>query len=306
MSEVSSAPQQRYKLVMYGGGVEEYDRFGIRDLIRRGDVTPQTELAVSGTDQWMEAAAYPELARYFNLISVRPAATPGAIVQPRVVQPMKQRVIEGLLYPLAGGEVMMLVGLAILSIFPFLSRIAALASTLIMVSIIRSSADGKLKMPLVDTSNLWELVRTSLRVFFISLVSLLPVIVIGGWAVVGMATKTLPTPIAFAAIAGALAISAIYYPACLATVAVWDNILSSLNPAYVMKVIKIIGADYFIAIAVFFIATLGTSLLQMPIIGYIPIVGSVFKAAVSYWALFYASHILGYAVYRHARELGWE
>jgi hypothetical protein len=38
----------------------------------------------------------------------------------------------------------------------------------------------------------------------------------------------------------------------------------------------------------------------------IPIAGPIFSAALSFWGLFYVSHLLGYAVYRHASELGWE
>lgn len=307
MSE--ALPQQRYKRVLYGGGVEEHDRFGIRDLIRSGEVAAGTELAVTGTDDWRAADSYPELARYFSLVTARPQASPGPLVapsKPRVVQPMKQRVIEGMLYPLAGGEVLMLIGLAVLSMLPILSRIAALASTLIMVGIIRASADGKTKMPLVDTSNLWDLVRTSLRVLFISIVALLPAVGIG--IVVGSAlvAKAITVQIAVAGMVLALAVSAAYYPACLATVAVWDDILSSLNPVYVAKVIRTMGSDYFIAIAVFFVATLGVSLLQLPFVPRIPIAGPLLQSVASYWALFYASHILGYAVYRHAPALGWE
>jgi hypothetical protein len=294
---------------MYGGGIEELDRFGIRDLIRRGDVSAQTELALAGSEEWRTAASYPELARYFNIISARPSSTPGTVVgvsKPRVVQPMSERLVAGLLYPLAGGEVLMLLGLALLGFIPIVGRFAPLASTLIMVSIIRSSAEGKLKMPMVDTSHFGEMIRISLRVLFVTIVALLPAIVFGGFLFAGVASKTMSLPIALIGTAIALAVSAIYYPACLATVAVWDNVLSSLNPAYVFKVIKIIGADYFVVIAAYFAASFGTALLQSPVIGLIPIVGTLFKAMVSYWVMFYASHLLGYAIYRHAPELGWE
>ena len=96
MTDPQGAPQPRYRIAMYGGGIEELDRFAIRDLIRRGDVSAQTELAVSVSDDWRTAASYPELARYFNIVSARPTATPGPVVnasKPRVVQPMSQRVI---------------------------------------------------------------------------------------------------------------------------------------------------------------------------------------------------------------------
>jgi hypothetical protein len=309
MAEATAGPQQRYKFVPYGGGVEEHDRFGIRDLIRQGEILPHTELALKGTDDWRPAESYAELTRYFSMVSQRPVASPGPLVapsKPRVVQPMGQRVIQGLMYPLAGGEVFMLIGLALLSFVPILGRLAGLAATVIMVNIVRTSADGKLKMPLVDTSDVGTLVLTSLKVLFISAVSLLPVLGAIFLIVPGLISKTITLPMALAGLVVAYAISAIYYPACLATVAVWDDMLSSLNPVYVARVIRILGADYFIAIGVFFAAILGATLMKLPIAGSIPIIGSVFTSAILYWALFYASHILGYAVYRHLPELGWE
>lgn len=36
------------------------------------------------------------------------------------------------------------------------------------------------------------------------------------------------------------------------------------------------------------------------------LVGSILSSMISLWVMFYASHLLGYAVYRHAPELGWE
>ncbi len=140
----------------------------------------------------------------------------------------------------------------------------------------------------------------------ITLISLAPVIAFGALVLWGVLTHSITLRLAVAGAALALAISALYYPACLATVAVWDNVLASLNPVYVVKVIRTIGADYFIVVGMWFVATFATTFLQMPFLGYIPIVGTLFKSALSYWALFYVSHLLGYAVYRHAPELGWE
>ncbi len=306
MSEGSSV-HPMYKLPQYGGGIEELDRFGLRDRIRSGDVKRATEIALKGTEDWRAAESFPELARYFDLVALHPVATPGPMVapsKPRDVRPMGERVVQGLAYPLIGGEVFMLIGLALLALF--IGRLASMAAAVIMVGIVRSSADGKLKLPLIDTSQLGVLAWTSLRVTFISLISLAPVIGAGVLIVWGLINKAITMPIAVAGFAVALAISALYYPACLATVAVWDNVLASLNPVYVVRVIRIIGADYFIVVGMWFVATFATTFLQLPYIAYIPIVGPLFRYALSYWALFYASHLLGYAVYRHASELGWE
>ena len=83
--------------------------------------------------------------------------------------------------------------------------------------------------------------------------------------------------------------------------------LASLNPVYVFRVISIIGRDYFVVIAMWFVAT-GVTIFAgraLPSAG-VPVVGGIFSGFLSYYVLFYASHLLGYAVYRHAPELGWE
>src|SRR5687767_1909128 len=66
MSETVT-PAPRYKYVPYGGGVEELDRLAVRDRIRAGDITAETELALLHTDDWRAAATYPELGRYFEI-----------------------------------------------------------------------------------------------------------------------------------------------------------------------------------------------------------------------------------------------
>lgn len=310
----SEKPAQKYRLAMYGGGIEELDRFGLRDRIRSGEVGELTELALAGTDEWRPASSYPELKRYLDIAATsgqRLAAPPGTAPKPpRTLQPMGQRILHGITYPLAGGEIITLLGLSILNIIPFVSILSTLASTLIMITIIRRSADGYTRMPpLTDMSNIPEMIRLYLRVLFVTLVSLAPVLVVLGYSVYALILGKLAIPFAVAGLVVALAVAAIYYPACLATIAVWDDMLSALNPVYVFRVISLIGADYFIVIGMWFVATLVSSVARFPQISplaSIPIVGGIMGAFLSYWALFYASHLLGFAVYRHAEELGWD
>jgi hypothetical protein len=291
---------------MYGGGIDELDKFQLRDRIRAGEVMRQTEIALKGSEDWKAADSFPELARYFDLVTLKPAATFTPAAKVRDVRPMSERVLNGLTYPIAGGEVLMLIALAVLSIVPFVGWIGSLAGTVIMVSIVRSSADGKLKMPMVDTSDVVDMFRVWLRVVFITLVALAPVFVFAAFLVRAVLTRSISYGTAVLGTGVALIFSALYYPACLATVAVWDNIIASLNPAYIVKVIRIIGADYFIVIGIWFAATFGTALLMRSPLAMIPLVGTLMRSILSNWALFYASHLLGYAVYRHAGELGWE
>lgn len=310
---MSEVPVQRYRFVPYGGGVEELDRFAVRDRIRAGEITAETELAsVQSVDDWRPAVSYPELSRYFEIAAVKPRTLSQPLRSTPArppAEPMSKRLVSGLTYPLAGGEAFLLIGLAVMSAVPILGFLATLASTVIMVDIVRTSADGRTKMPLVDTTQAWQLVRTYLRVLFVTVVSLLPVLLFSGYALSAVLTSRMSIATAMIGMTIALAFGALYYPACLATVAVWDNILASLNPVYVLRVIRIIGADYFVVVGMWFVATFVTTLLSSPLISpfaMIPIVGGIISRFLSFWALFYVSHLLGYAVYRHASELGWE
>lgn len=310
MSE-TTVPQTRYRYVPYGGSVEEHDRFTIAQKIRKGDIDAATQLALSGTDQWEPAASYPELARYFELVAARPDTSRGPIAMPapaRNVESMGQRIVGGLAYPIAGGQIVTLVALSVLSIFPLISLLATLASTVIVLDIVRRSADGHTKMSSwIDTSNPGEMFRLYIRVLFVTLVSLAPLIAATGWAILAMFGGTVSPVTAVLVLIVAAVFGAIYYPACLATVAVWDNVLSALNPFYIFRVIDITGVDYFIVILIWFGANLVIGFMRIfSPLSMIPIVGAVFSAFLSLYVLFYASHLLGWAVYRHAPELGWD
>lgn len=297
---------------MYGGGFEELDRFAVRDRIRTGEITEQTELALVPTDEWRAASAFPELSRYFLMAASSTRVQPGfaaAPKAPKAMETMGERVVRGLLYPVAGGEAIVLVFLAILNVIPIISIVATLASTVMMVDIVRTSADGRTKMPLIDTSQAWQLLRTYFRVLFVTIVSLLPTYLFGGWALMGVFTRSMTIPLALLGLAVTLAIAALYYPACLATIAVWDNVIASLNPVYVVRVIRTIGSDYFIVVGIWFVATSVSFVVSLPVFSpfaRIPFIGGILSSAISYWVLFYVSHLLGYAAYRHAAELGWE
>ena len=312
MPEVAAGT--RYRFVPYGGGVEELDRIAIRDRIRSGDIEGHTELAMAGNDDWRPAAAYPELARYFELAAARPQRITGQYLvapsKPREVQSMGERLLHGLLYPLRGGEALTLLAISIFSVLPFVGWLATLATVAIMLDIIRKSADGSTKMPaMVDTSNVAEIARVYFRVLLVTLISLAPVIAAGMWSAFALINGRATTQVVVPVMIVASALAAIYYPACLATVAVWDNVISALNPAYVFRVISRIGVDYFIVIAAWFVASAAVWAMNFgsfSVLLWIPFVGRIIDSAISLWVLFYASHLLGYAVYRHAPELGWE
>jgi hypothetical protein len=60
----------------------EYDRRAMRDLIRRGEVTSLTDVALSGSEEWKSAGMVPELQRYLALAST-PRTTPPAAAAAR-------------------------------------------------------------------------------------------------------------------------------------------------------------------------------------------------------------------------------
>ncbi len=305
---VRPAPE-RYRFIPYGGGVEELDRFAVRDHIRAGDILPQNELALVGTDEWRPASSYPELARYFDLAATRVAPAITA-AKPRDVLPMSRCVVDGILYPLAGGQIVTVALLAVVSEMPVVSILASLATIGVMLEVIRKSADGVMKMPaMVDTSNIPRMLWLNARVLFVTVVALSPLIVFFPFAIFMVFTSRMTLPVVMLGAVALLGFAAMYFPACLATIAVWDDALSALNPAYVIAVIRKTGRDYFIVVGVWFAATLITTIARMPVISplaKIPVAGAMFGSFLSLWVLFYASHLLGYAIYRHAPELGWE
>src|SRR5207237_7553834 len=95
-------PQLGYRIA--GEGREIFNRFQIRDKIRAGEVTNETELAPEGNEEYRAASMYPELARYFSLLSVQPIAAPAAgVVTPSApALPITSRLAPGLVYPFTG------------------------------------------------------------------------------------------------------------------------------------------------------------------------------------------------------------
>lgn len=301
-------PVTRYRF-SDGGGLEELDRFAVRDRIRSGEIARTTELAIVGTDEWKAADTFPELVRYFDMAGVRPA-TGGYVpaAKQRVVESMGDRVVKGMMYPIAGGAVVTLIATAVVSVFPFFGFVAAIAATFIMLNVIRQSADGKTKMSaMIDTSDLGALLVGWLRVLAVTLIALAPLIFVTWFSFGRVLRHTMSGGTMLLLVSAAAAFGIIYYPACLATVAVWDNVLAALSPAYVFRVIRTMGGDYFIVIAMWFVASFVTGFIRVTSpLAFIPIVGGVFSSFLQYYVMFYAGHLLGYAAYRHAPELGWE
>jgi hypothetical protein len=141
-----------------------------------------------------------------------------------------------------------------------------------------------------------------------SCVTLLPVIGLLAWGLWNEGLVVLTDTAFRLALAGAALVSLLYYPASLATVAVWEHALPALNPAHVVRVIRIMRSDYAIAVllgAAGVCAGKALVWLASPVLDAIPFVGSAAAFFIATWAAFWAAHLLGWAVHRHVNELGW-
>jgi hypothetical protein len=305
-----TAPVQRYRIGMYGGGIEEIDRYQLRERIRRGEVSAATEIAPAGSDEWRRVSAYPELTRYLELAATQPKVSDAPVTSRTVpAETVASRIVPALLYPIAGGEILVIVGLAILQSLPGISLLVIPVTTVYVLAIIRASSEGKTKMPAwVETDDIPAMFTIWIRTVIVTAISLWPMLVwYGVWYF-----RAARGPHAQARLVAGLVvtglISLLYYPACLAMIAVWDSVWASLNPALIVRTIRAMGADYGVAVAAWAAATGLALLVSKPLdalVGWLPIVGQVPGRMLWIWAQFYGAHLLGWAVYRHSVELGW-
>lgn len=224
------------------------------------------------------------------------------------VESVGSRAISGWRYPISDRGAPVLVVLSIVQLVPVLNYVVGPAAWIWILAIIRESARGERNMPSDVASDLWELFETGLKMLLVSLVTLLPVIGPLAWGVWSWGPGILTNPSIRLALAGGALVSLLYYPASLATVAVWEQALPALNPSHVLRVIRIMRADYVIAVLLGAAGVCASSLLgglASSVLQELPLVGSVPAFFMTTWAAFWAAHLLGWAVHRHIAELGW-
>ena len=297
---------QRYRVAMYGGGIEEVDRYQLRERIRRGEVGASTEIAPVGTEDWKQVATYPELAQYVELAAASPGSNAPVVARTVPAESVASRIVPALRYPISGGEILVVVSLAVLQSLPGISLIVIPVTTIYMLAIIRASSEGKTKMPaFVETDDIPAMFTVWVRTVAVTVISLWPMLV---WFAIWYFTTDRTGPQAQAHLIVGLIISglisAVYYPACLAMIAVRDSVGAALNPALVARTIRSMGRDYGVAVVAWAVAT-GLALLVAKPLGFIPIVGEISGRAFWIWAQFFGSHLLGWAIYLHSVELGW-
>ncbi len=144
--EESSEPS--YKIA--GGGRDAFTKIAIRDQIRRGEITAQTEIARGESEEYHPASTYPELARYFALAT--PAATEREAAPAGPRPSTATRLIPGLLYPFTGFGWILILTSTLLKTLPFGEFVAGLFMTVYGLAVIRRSAEGSKMMRCRPTS----------------------------------------------------------------------------------------------------------------------------------------------------------
>lgn len=298
MPENLPAPGASPARVLYqiaGEGSEHHSVIALRDRIRNGNLQPEDQVAIAGTDLWRPAAEHAPLARYFSLL--KPAAGAAVAAPQAPAGPMSGRAMAGLIYPFTGvlPVVFIIVGFAAAIGRPGFAIIVNLLTTVYAMSVIRKSSEGQTTAPSMgETGGAGEWVMGLLRLIAVSLISAWPIILVLVLAMVGLARSLWM-------FAAAMIVMVLYYPASLATVAIWKSIKSALSVQQIFRFIGILGGDYYAVVGIFMAFAIAIGVVT-GLAGRVPGMRAVNTAA-SLWLTIYASHLLGWAVHRHRDAL---
>ena len=300
MSEVSSIakgtarPPLQYRV--QGEGAQDFYLVALRDRIRDGTLLPENELMVVGTDLWKPAGQYPALTRYFNLLK-RPVAVAVAAAGP--AQSMGDRIAFGVAYPFSSPASIALIAASFIAglVLPLLSLIVSLVASIYALGIIRTSSEGQTSSPsFSELGGPLEWIAGLLRLIALTLLSLWPFLLAAFISLSGLAAllKFL--------LAGVIVV--LYYPATLATVAIWKSLKMALSVQQIFRFIGVLGGDYYAVIAMWFASFVAVGMMMNLSGRVLPamLVGAI-KGTASIFVTMYASHLLGWAVHRHRGEL---
>jgi hypothetical protein len=292
ISKGPAQPQFRYR--MEGQGSEEFDLVALRDQIRNGTLQPENQLMIVGTDLWKPASEYPVLTRYFSL--VKPAAQAGMAAAPSAPAPsMASRIGAGLSYPFSSlSSIVLVAATFVAGLHPLVRLVAGLVSGVYAVTVVRVSSEGRTSAPsFADAGGPLEWIMTFLRLIAVTLISAWPIVLVVMLSFTGMIRS------AFVFLAAILVMIA-YFPASLATVAVWKSIKMSVSVQQIFRFIGILGRDYYVVVGIWILSAVAIAF-ATPAAGLV--LPRMFVAAVSSVASLYleiyASHLLGWAVYRN-------
>lgn len=297
MTDPSAGAGHPEKMYVVAGEVrEEVGLLALRDRIRGGLLQRDDQVALAGTDLWKPAWQYPPLERYFALAEAGAAGRVPTSAAPAGT--MGSRILAGLAYPFTN-----VVAIAFIAVTGFMAPIAIVAGILSLVSmgyalaIIRRSAEGEVRAPnLSAIGGAGDWILGIVRVIVITIIS--------GWPILAVLVLWFLGFRSFALFPIALVVMLLYYPACLASVAMWKSVSMALSVKRIFAFMSALGGDYYLAVGM---AVLSMIFIALASMGARLVIPPLFVAAIngaaSVWAVFYASHLLGWALYRHREEL---
>lgn len=202
------------------------------------------------------------------------------------------------LYPLRGGALAMLVVLTVarlLGVIPLVGWLIVLlawfAAYKYAFEILQATADGRDEAPEVGGAFDGGIVFRLFMMYVIFGLLVGVVLVLAG------------------ELAGLVALAAIAFlqPGCVMSLAMTGSLGQALNPATPLGIVSRIGWPYLAVFGLLFVIQATTLTAGSWVSRFVPgILGDVGVAAVSFWGLFAAFHLMGYLVYQYHGELGFE
>lgn len=183
---------------------------------------------------------------------------------------------------------------------PLLSIPFALLGSVYAMGVIRKSSEGHTTPPtLAEVGGPLQWIVGILQIIAVTLISAWPVILVTILAFMGLVRSMILVGIA-------LIVMMLYYPASLATVAVWKSIQAALSVQQIFRFIGILGGSYYAVIGMWIvmvaIVELGITALGHVLPGQARLL-TVINIAGSMYVLFYAAHLLGWAVHLHRDQV---
>lgn len=301
--ESSAQPQPSAGVYRIAGeGTEVVSRLEIRDRIRDGLLTPETEIAEGESDDYRVASSYPELARYFSLVGRAAGAASGP--QPAAgwvhadrpaAPPEANRLVAGLAYPFSGTAWILIVGAALLQPLPLGALVASIFTSVYTLAIIRASSEGRVVAPsLAEMGAPAEFIVRLLKVIVVTLVSAWPIFVAIPLVMILRSSVV---------ILAAAIVMILYYPAAIATLAKWDSIKFAVTPSQIFRFIGILSPGYFGALAAYAVCLGIAGFLGTMVLAKLGSAALVISSLVFTWSTFYFFHLVGWGMHRHADEL---
>lgn len=255
---------------------------------------------IVGTDLWKPASQYAVLNRYFSL--VKPTATPGAAAGPALRGPvasMASRIGAGLAYPFSSlTSLALLAAMFLAGIVPLLRFFTGIVAGIYSLAIIRTSSEGQTTAPsLGAVGGIGGWVMSFIRLVAVSIISAWAILVVMILEFTGMLRSNW-------FLLAAVVVTLFYYPASIATIAVWKRISIALSASQIVQFIGILGGDYYAVVFIWIasaVAFVGLELLAS--FGLPRMAVAVLHSVGTLFLLLYSAHLLGWAVHRHRDEL---